>query len=160
MMLCLYQFSTWISNAISHADHNTGVSSLSLQINQWLLFMIYETKFATRTYRKMKYTTTRMLTTTNTIILIVVPLYQFYQAKLRRLFFLWNTEWNRYLKETKEWSIKYAIAHIFLQVRRRICPLEYHVRCGQQVRTKLIYACFSVHFSPRWTIELWYVYVL
>jgi hypothetical protein len=72
------------------------VSSLSLQINQWLLFMIYETKFATRTYRKMKYTTTRMLSTTNTIILIVVPLYQFHQAKLRRLFFFWNTEWNRY----------------------------------------------------------------
>ena len=44
-------------------------------------------KLATLTYRTMKYTTTHIFCQPNYLKILVVPLYQFYQPKKRRLFF-------------------------------------------------------------------------
>ena len=52
-----------------------------------LIDEIWKEKLATHTYRKMKYTLHIYFVHKTIIKLLVVPLYQFYQPKNRRLFF-------------------------------------------------------------------------
>ena len=52
-----------------------------------LIDEIWKEKLATHTYRKMKYTLHIYFVHKKIIKLLVVPLYQFYQPKNRRLFF-------------------------------------------------------------------------